>query len=242
MSLGLVRRAGFDACKQLERLAENRRLDLRFLVALLRLLDEVGDAPLEAVEVGEHQLGLDRLGVGDRIDAALDVGHVAALETAQDVDDGVHLADVGEELVAEAFALGRAADEAGDVDELDLRLDRLRALGDARNLLEALVRDRDAADVRLDRAEGIVGGLRRRRLGQRIEKRGFTDIRQSDDAATKAHEFSSQFVIASEAKQSSLDRHVATLLAMTEVGRACREDRREFLNSGLKGHCPRLPS
>ena len=56
---------------------------------------------------------------------------VTAFEAAQDVDDGVHLADVGEELVAEALALGRAADEAGNVDELDLRLDGLRALGDA---------------------------------------------------------------------------------------------------------------
>ena len=129
--MGLVSRAGFDSRKQLERLAEHRGLDLRFLVALLRFLDEVGDAPLEAVEVGQHQLGLDRLGVGDRVDPALDVGDVAALEAAQDVDDRVDLADVGEELVAEAFALGRAADQAGDVDELDLGLDLLRALGDA---------------------------------------------------------------------------------------------------------------
>ena len=133
-SFGLVRRAGFDVAQQVERLAEHGRLDLRFLVALLGLLDEVRDAPLEAIEVGEHQLGLDRLGVGDRVDAALDVGDVAALEAAQDVDDGVHLADVGEELVAEAFALGRAADEAGDVDELDLRLDLLRGLRDAREI------------------------------------------------------------------------------------------------------------
>ena len=35
-----------------------------------------------------------------------DVGHVAALEAAQHVDDRVDLADVGEELVAEPFALG----------------------------------------------------------------------------------------------------------------------------------------
>ena len=122
----MVSRAGFDVAQQLERLAEHRGLDLRFLVALLRFLDEVGHAPLEAVEVGEHQLGLDRLGVGDRIDAALDVGDVAAFEAAQHVDDRVDLADVGEELVAEPFALGRAADQAGDVDELDLGLDLLR--------------------------------------------------------------------------------------------------------------------
>ena len=126
LRLGQPRR--LDCAQQLERLAEHRGLDLRFLVALLRLLDEVGDAPLEAVEVGQHQLGLDRLGVGDRIDPALDMGDVAALEAAQHMDDRIHLADVGEELVAEPFALACAAHQAGDVDELDLGLDLLADL------------------------------------------------------------------------------------------------------------------
>ena len=44
------------------------------------------------------------------------------------MDDGVDLADVGEELVAEAFALGRAAHQAGDVDERELGLDFLADL------------------------------------------------------------------------------------------------------------------
>ena len=88
-----------------------------------RLLDERGDALLEAFEVGEHQLGLDRLGVGDRIDPALDMGDVAVLEAAQHVDDRVDLADVAEELVAEAFAVRGAAHQAGNVDEFELGLD-----------------------------------------------------------------------------------------------------------------------
>jgi hypothetical protein len=35
------------------------------------------------------------------------------------VDDGVGFADVGQELVAQAFALGRTGHQTGDVDELD---------------------------------------------------------------------------------------------------------------------------
>ena len=159
-SLGWVSRAGFDARRRSSACAEDRRLDLRFLVALLGLLDEVRHASLERFQVGKHQLGLDRLRVRDRIDAAFDVGHVAALETAQDVDDRVDLANVGEELVAEALAFARAANEAGDVDELDLGLDFLGGLGDCRDLVEPLVGDSDAADIRLDRAEGIVRRLR----------------------------------------------------------------------------------
>ena len=66
------------------------------------------------------------------IDPALDVGDVAVLEAAQHVDDRIDLADVGEELVAEPFALGGAADQPGDVDELDLGLDLLRRARDFR--------------------------------------------------------------------------------------------------------------
>ena len=65
LGLGQPRRLAF--AQQLERLAEDARGDLRFLVALLAALDEVGDALLEAFEVGEQQLGLDHLGVGDRV-------------------------------------------------------------------------------------------------------------------------------------------------------------------------------
>ena len=42
------------------------------------------------------------------------------------MNDRVDLANVGEELVAETFALRRAADQPCDIDELDLRLDLLR--------------------------------------------------------------------------------------------------------------------
>jgi hypothetical protein len=58
------------------------------------------------------------------------MGDVVVLEAAQHVHDGVDLADVGEELVAEAFALGGAAHEAGDVDEGDAGRDDLLRLRD----------------------------------------------------------------------------------------------------------------
>ena len=60
---------------------------------------------LHRVEIGEDQFGVDDLDVAHRIDRARDVMNVRVLETAHDLHDGVHLADVGEELVAEAFAL-----------------------------------------------------------------------------------------------------------------------------------------
>ncbi len=74
-------------------------------------------APLQAFEVGEHQFGFDGICIGGRIDAAFDVGDVIVFEAAENVGDSVDFADVGEELVAKAFAFRGAAHEACDVDE-----------------------------------------------------------------------------------------------------------------------------
>ena len=43
---------------------------------------------------------------------------VVVLKAAQDVGDGVDLADMAKELVAQALALGGAFDEARDVDDV----------------------------------------------------------------------------------------------------------------------------
>ena len=44
---------------------------------------------------------------------------VGILKAADYVDDGVHLADIGEELVSKALALGGAFYQTGDVYEFD---------------------------------------------------------------------------------------------------------------------------
>ena len=44
-----------------------------------------------------------------------------ALVAAHDVGDGVDLADMTKELIAQTLALAGALDEPGDVDEADLR-------------------------------------------------------------------------------------------------------------------------
>src|SRR5262249_15971152 len=106
---------------------------------------------------------------------------------AQDMGDGVDLANMREELVAEPLALGGATDEPGDVDEFELGRHDLRGLAELRQDREPRVGDGDAADIRLDRAEGIVRCLSRGGRGQGIEKRRFADIRQADDAAVETH-------------------------------------------------------
>ena len=58
--------------------------------------------------------------------------------------------------------------------------------------VKALVRHFDDADVRLDSAERIVGGIDAG-LGQGVEKGGFADVGQADDAAFQRHGFSFGF-------------------------------------------------
>jgi hypothetical protein len=108
-------------------------------------------------------------------------------KTAQDVDDGVDFADIAEELVAEPLTLGRAAHQPGDVDEGELGFDDLLRSGDFCQRVEPRIGHRDLADVGLDRAERIIGRLRRLRLRQRVEQGRFADIGQTDDTAFETH-------------------------------------------------------
>ena len=140
---------------------EDRCLQLgRFVASGLGGLDGAGEAALDGLEVFELQLVVDNLLVADGVDAAVDVGDVVVVEAAQDVQDGVGLAYVGKELVAQALALAGAFDQAGDVDNLyrgghyRTRLAHLDQLG------EALVGNGDDAHVGLDGAEGEVCRLR----------------------------------------------------------------------------------
>jgi hypothetical protein len=161
----------------------DRRLQL---LVVRRLLLEAVERGLHRLEIGEQELGVDRLDVADRVDVAVDVHDVRVLEAADHVEDRVDLADVGEELVAEPLALARAAHDARDVDDADHRGDDLLALDVLEDLLEVLVRHRDDADVRLDRAERVVlrcGADRR----QRVEQRALADVRQTNDSDFESH-------------------------------------------------------
>ena len=159
----------------------------RFLVvARLGRLQVALQALLDGRQVGQAELGLDDLDVGDRVDLAGDVDHVLVVEAAHHVDDRVGLADVRQELVSEALALGRAGHQPGDVDELDHRRQHALGLDDRRQRGQPRVGQLDDADVRLDGAERVVlggdAGFR-----QRVEKGGLADVGQAHDAAFEAH-------------------------------------------------------
>ena len=109
------------------------------------------------------------------------MGDLRIHEGAHDVDDRVDVADVAEEAIAQPLSMVRPADEAGDVDELDV-------LGNApfdperhAELVEPRVGNGDDGDVRLDRRERILGSLGVRAC-ERVEERGLAGVRKPDDA------------------------------------------------------------
>lgn len=131
-------------------------------------LGRLGDAALQNLHVGENQLQVDGLNIAYRIHTAVHVDDVGILKAADHVHDGVHLADIGEELVSQAFALGCALHQTGDVHELDDCRGGLLRVVEIGQKLQAGIRHRHHAHVGIDGAERIVGGLCAC-FGQRVE-------------------------------------------------------------------------
>ena len=105
---------------------------------------------------------------------------VGVLKAADDMHDGVHLADVRKELVAQPLALRGAADQPRNVHKLDGRGGVLFGFINLGERVEPFVRHGDHADVRLNGTEGVIRALGAR-VGQRIEQRALADVGQSDD-------------------------------------------------------------
>ena len=142
---------------------------------------DLRDPSLQDLQVREDQLERDRLDVPQGIDRAVHVNDVAVLKAPDDVNDRVALADVGEELVAESLSFGCAFDESRDINELDHGGGNLFRVIHLTEKADPLIRDRDDADVRIDRAEGVVRGLGTC-LCERVKQRAFADVRESDDS------------------------------------------------------------
>ena len=138
--------------------------------------------PLDRAQVGQRQLGIHRLRVGDRVDRALRARDAFALEAAHDVRDRVDLPDVAQESVAEPLAGAGACHQAGDVHELDRARHRARRVEQPPDLFEPLVPHLDHAHVGLDRAERVGGDIRLPAAGERVEEGGLPGVGQPDDA------------------------------------------------------------
>ena len=76
---------------------------------------------LDGLEVFELEFGIDNLLVAHRVDGAVNVGDVLVLKASEHVDDGIGLAYVAQELVAESLALAGTFDKSGYIHYLACR-------------------------------------------------------------------------------------------------------------------------
>ena len=176
-------RAGAAALLQ-HRFVLQQQFDLTFGVLVAahgRLLLGLAQPVFDRFEVLELQLGVDDTLVAHGVDRAVHMGDVAVVEAAQYVDDGVRVADVGEELVAQSFAFRRAFDQSGDIDDFDGGRNHPLGFVDLGQPDEPPVGDGDYAHVGFDGAKGKVSRLRLR-VGQAVEKGRFADVRKTHDA------------------------------------------------------------
>ena len=108
------------------------------------------------------------------------MGHVGILEAADHVDDGVGGADVAQELVAQALALGSALYQACNIHELDDSGGNLFGLMQLSQPVQPLIRHGNHAHVRVNGAERIV--VRRHTgIGNGIKQSGLAHIGQAYD-------------------------------------------------------------
>ena len=101
---------------------------------------------------------------------------VVILEATNDMNNGVHFTNIGQELVAESFTLTRSLDQAGDIDKLHPCGNGVGAFAQIRQLLQPPIRNGHGADIRFDGAEREIGCLGLGIGHEGIEESGFTHI------------------------------------------------------------------
>ena len=172
---------GLEIIQMRQQLFAQRGLIGKALFAALEHLCRALGALGDRLAVGGDQFEVDRLDVVLRVQAVRVANDIRILKAANNVHNRLALADVGEELVAQALTVARALDQTGDIDKLDDGRGRLLRVIHGGKLIQPLIRHGDNAGVRLDGAERVIRRFRAR-LGDRVKQSGFADVRQTDNA------------------------------------------------------------
>ena len=139
-----------------EQLLEIGDLRTNFWICLGFFL-EARQAPLDSLDICEDELGIDDVDVVFWIDRCFVVADdVAIFKSAHYVHDGVALADIVEEFIAQSFALRRTSYQSRDVNKRDSRRDDLLRMIHIRQNLQALIRNGDDAGIWLDSCKRII--------------------------------------------------------------------------------------
>ena len=155
------------------------------LVALGGLLGLVHPA-LDHVQVRHDEFHVDGLNVPHRVHRHVGAGvrrhvhDVFVVKATDHMDNGIGLANIGQELVAKARTLTGTLHQTGNVHELNDRRGLFVRLIDLCQLVQPCIRHCYHAHVGVNGAEGVVGAFSTS-VGDGVEQGGLANIRQSHD-------------------------------------------------------------
>ena len=108
--------------------------------------------------------------------------NIGVFKAADNLHDGVDLADVAQKLVAEPLPLAGSLHKPRDIDEFDHGGDEFFGVGDFGEDGEPGIGHDDDPLVGVDGAKWVVGRLRFPRPGDGVKEGGFANVREPDNA------------------------------------------------------------
>ena len=151
------------------------------------------------------------LDVAARTDAALYMDNLSVLKAADNVNNRVYFADIGEKFISQTFTLGSALYKTCDVHKFDDGRGNLFRVVHLCQCIQTVVGNSNGADVWFDGAEGVVGRLCAC-VGDCIKKCALADVRQTHD--TKFH-------IDSFLSISEKSRYTFIISFVDSLGKSC---------------------
>ena len=152
-----------------------------------RFFAQINNTLFKAFKVGEHKLCVNRFGIGDGVNDPLNMGNVITFKAPKYMSDGINFANIRQELIAQAFAFGGAANQACNIDKAHSSGNDLRRAGNMGQLVQTIVGHRDVTNIRFNCAKRKIGRLGSSRAGEGIKKGRFANIRQPNNSTTKSH-------------------------------------------------------
>ena len=160
-------------------LEHERLIALRFLFKARQRLIDRGD-------VGQHELGLNGFDVALRVDLLGNVLDIGVAEETNDLANRIGLANVGQELVAQALALACTGNQASNVNEFDRCRHDFSRMVDFREFIQTIIGNGNHARIGLNGGKRIVRG-EPGFLGKGGEKRRLANVGQANNTDRKRH-------------------------------------------------------
>ena len=105
----------------------------RFVVS--RRTDLFADPSLQHFQVRKNQLHVNRLNISKRVDGSIYMDNITVFKAPHDMDNSIHLTNVGKELVSKSLSFGSPFHEARDIHKFDNRRnDLFRVIHLAQNI------------------------------------------------------------------------------------------------------------